>query len=323
MLAAPGGGRLRTGFAKLQAGGMLTWDDLKHFLAFARTGSMLTAAQMQGANHSTVRRRLAALEQHLGCKLVERHLSGYRLTEVGVGLLPYAERVEEAVAACERYAASRDKALTGVVRLACSPTVGERLRRAPLFETFQARFPGLRIELLLSDRLVDLAKGEADIAIRTYGREPEGDSLVGRKIAEDPWAVYASRAYLERHGRPETPEDLARHSVVQFGGPIANHAAAVWLRTVAPHATIGACSESFPGLVLAVKSGAGLAPLSTVLGEAETDLVRVIDRVPELMTHYFLLMHQDMRHTPRVRAFYDFVDSEIKEFRKALVGQLV
>ena len=68
----------------------------------------------------------------------------------------------------------------------------------------------------------------------------------GRKIAEDPWAVYASRAYLERHGRPETPDDLARHSVVQFGGPIANHAAAVWLRTVAPQATIGACSESFP-----------------------------------------------------------------------------
>ena len=187
---------------------MLTWDDLKHFLAFARTGSMLTAAQAQGANHSTVRRRLAALEKHLGCKLVERHLSGYRLTEVGVGLLPYAERVEEAVAACERYAASCDKGLTGVVRLACSPTVGERLRRAPLFETFQARFPGLRIELLLSDRLVDLAKGEADIAIRTYGREPEEDSLVGRKIAEDPWAVYASRSYVERHGRPETPEDL-------------------------------------------------------------------------------------------------------------------
>jgi DNA-binding transcriptional LysR family regulator len=136
--------------------GMLTWDDLKHFLAFARTGSMLTAAKAQGANHSTVRRRLAELEKHLGCKLIERQSSGYRLTEVGVGLLPHAERVEEAVAACERYVASCDTGLTGVVRLTCSPTVGERLRRAPLFETFQARFPGLRIELVLSDRLVDL-----------------------------------------------------------------------------------------------------------------------------------------------------------------------
>jgi len=300
---------------------MLTWDDLKHFLAFARTGSMLTAAEAQGANHSTVRRRLAELEEHLGCKLVQRHASGYRLTDVGAGLLPYAERVEEAVAACERYAASRDSALTGVVRLACSPTVGERLRRAPLIETFEARFPGLRIELVLSDRLVDLSKGEADIAIRSYGREPDEESLVGRKIAVDAWAVYASRAYVERHGRPDGPEDLAHHCVVQFGGTIANLAAAEWLRRVAPHATVGACSESFPGLLLAVKSGAGLAPLSSVLGEAEPDLVRVINRVPELLTHYYLLMHPDMQHTPRIRAFYDFVESEIKGFRKALAGQ--
>jgi DNA-binding transcriptional LysR family regulator len=311
---------LRSGCAQLHTGGMLTWDDLKHFLAFARKGSILTAAKAQGANHSTVRRRLAELEEHLGCKLVQRHLSGYRLTEVGEGLLPYAERVEEAVAACERYVASCDKGLTGVVRLTCSPTVGERLRRAPLFETFQARFPGLRIELVLSDRLVDMSNGEADIAIRTHGREPDEESLVGRKIAEGAWAVYASRSYVKRHGRPDGPEDITHHCVVQFGGTIANHAAAEWLRRVAPHATIGASSESFPGLVLAVKSGAGLAPLSTVLGDGESELVRVIDSVPELVTHYYLLMHPDMRHTPRVRAFYDFVESEIKLFRGALVG---
>ena len=311
---------MRSGCAQLHTGGMLTWDDLKHFLAFARKGSILTAAKAQGANHSTVRRRLAELEEHLGCKLVQRHLSGYRLTEVGEGLLPYAERVEEAVAACERYVASCDKGLTGVVRLTCSPTVGERLRRAPLFETFQARFPGLRIELVLSDRLVDMSNGEADIAIRTHGREPDEESLVGRKIAEGAWAVYASRSYVKRHGRPDGPEDITHHCVVQFGGTIANHAAAEWLRRVAPHATIGASSESFPGLVLAVKSGAGLAPLSTVLGDGESELVRVIDSVPELVTHYYLLMHPDMRHTPRVRAFYDFVESEIKLFRGALVG---
>ena len=142
----------------------------------------------------------------------------------------------------------------------------------------------------------------------------------GRKIAEGAWAVYASRSYVERHGRPDGPEDIAHHCVVQFDGTIANHAAAEWLRMVAPHATIGARSESFPGLVLAVKSGAGLAPLPTVLADGESELVRVIDSVPELVTHYYLLMHPDMQHTPRVRAFYDFVESEIKLFRGALVG---
>src|SRR5204863_9517440 len=127
------------------------------------------------------------------------------------------------------------------VRLTCSPTVGERLRRAPLFEIFQARFPGLRIELALSDRLVDMSKGEADIAIRTHGREPDEESLVGRKIAQGAWAVYASRSYVERHGRHERPKDMAQHCVVQFGGTRANQVAAAWLRRVAPHATIAPC----------------------------------------------------------------------------------
>ena len=80
-------------------------------------------------------------------------------------------------------------------------------------------------------------------------------------------------------------------------------------------------AKAFPGLVLAVKSGAGLAPLPTVLADGESELVRVIDSVPELVTHYYLLMHPDMQHTPRVRAFYDFVESEIKLFRGALVRQ--
>jgi DNA-binding transcriptional LysR family regulator len=299
---------------------MFTWDDLKHFLAFARKGSVLAAAKVQGVNHSTVYRRLADLEKGLGGRLLERHLTGYRLTELGQGFLPYAERVEEAVAACERYLASCDKALVGTVRVTCPPTVGDRLKRTPLFETFHARFPGLRIELLLSDRYVDLSKGEADIAIRRLGREIEDETLVGRKIAQGAWAVYASRPYIERHGRPDCPEDMARHCVVKCDGIIAEHSAGRWLRSVAPHATVTACSESWAALVLAVKSGAGLAPLSTVLGDGESELVRVFD-VPELATHFYLLMHPDMRRVPRVRAFFDFVVSEIRAFRIILAGQ--
>jgi DNA-binding transcriptional LysR family regulator len=130
--------------------------------------------------------------------------------------------------------------------------VGDRLKRTPLFETFHARFPGLRIELLLSDRYVDLSKGEADIAIRSLGREIEDETLVGRKIAQGAWAVYASRSYIERHSRPDCPEDMARHCVVKCDGIIAEHSAGRWLRSVAPHATVTACSESWAALVLAV-----------------------------------------------------------------------
>jgi DNA-binding transcriptional LysR family regulator len=299
---------------------MFTWDDLKYFLAFARKGSVLAAAKAQSVNHSTVYRRLADLEKRLGGKLIERQLTGYRLTELGQGLLPYVVRVEEAVAACERYLASCDKALTGIVRVTCSPTVGDRLGRTPLLETFHARFPGLRVELVLSDRHVDLSKGEADIAIRGLGPEIEDETLVGRKIAEAGWAVYASRSYVERNGRPNCLEDIGHHSVVKCDGIIAEHAAGRWLRAVAPHATVSACSESWPALVLAVKSGAGIAPLSTVLGDRESDLVRVIDSVPDLVTHFYLLMHPDMQRVPRVRAFFEFVVGEIKAFRVILSG---
>jgi DNA-binding transcriptional LysR family regulator len=146
--------------------------------------------------------------------------------------------------ACERYLAASDKALTGIVRVTCSPTVGDRLKRSPFLETFQARHPGLQIELVLSDRYVDLAKREADIAIRSVGRELEDETLVGCKIAEGPWAVYASRSNIERHGRPERSEHIGCHRVVKCDGIIAEHSAGRWLRLVAPQATLTACSES-------------------------------------------------------------------------------
>jgi DNA-binding transcriptional LysR family regulator len=165
------------------------------------------------------------------------------------------------VRAFERHLASCDKELSGVVRVTCTATVGDRLRRTALLDAFHALFPGLRIELVLNDRFVDLSRREADIAIRSQGSKLEDETLVGRKIAEGAWGVFASRSYVERYGRPQCPSDIARYSVVHFDGPIVEHSAARWLRAVAPQAAVTACSESFAGIVLAVKSGAGLAPL--------------------------------------------------------------
>ena len=293
---------------------MFLWDDLKYFLAYARTGSMLAAAKALGVNQSTVQRRLAELEDRLGCRLVMRHLTGYRLTEIGEELLPSAERVEAAAIAFERDLASRDKDLSGTVRVTTGSVLADRLRRTPLIDAFHARYPNLRLELVTSDRFFDLSKGEADIAIRAG--EPQDETLVGRKIADAPWAVYASRSYIDRHGAPERVEDIERHFVVVCGGAIADYPAARWLRAVAPHATVAARCENWSGLVLAVKSGAGIAPLLAYQGDSE--LVCVIDKI-DLLTPFHLLMHRDMQRTPRVRAFADFVASEIGAFR-ALVS---
>jgi DNA-binding transcriptional LysR family regulator len=288
------------------------WDDLRHFLAFARAGSMQAAAQALGVNQSTVQRRIAELEGHIGRRLVERHLGGYRLTELGGELRTAAEDVALAVTAFERHLAASDKGLTGAVRLTCGSSVADRLRRTPLIDAFQARHPGLRVELLISDRTFDLSKGEADIAIRVG--EPRNEALVCRKITDVSWSVYASRAYVERHGRPDDADDLADHLIVDCDGSIANYPGARWMRTVAPHATVATRSDHWQGLILAVKTGAGLAALPHFQGDCESELVRVIDDIG-LVLPFCLVLHRDMQHTPRVRAFADFVASEIKSFR--------
>ena len=288
------------------------WDDLRHFLAFARAGSMQGAAKVLGVNQSTVQRRIAELEECVGHRLVERHLGSYQLTALGEELRPAAEGVEAAVAAFERQLAACDKGLSGTVRVTCGSSVAACLRRTPLIDAFHARYPGLRVELVISDRHLDLSKGDADLAIRLG--EPKDETLICRKIADASWSVYASRGYLERHGRPDNPEHLKGHLVVDCNSAIAIYPGARWARSVAHQATIGARADHWQGLTLAVKAGAGLAAMPHFQGDNESDLVRVIDDIG-LVVPYYLLMHRDMQNTPRVRAFANFVSSEIKSFR--------
>lgn len=296
---------------------MFDWNDLRYFLTVARTGSTIAAAKELGVNQTTVQRRLAELEDRIGCKLVERHPTGYQLSALGQELLPCAKSVEEAIAGLERRLLSIDKALTDTIRITCPEALVNPLVK-PLVDAFQARYPGLLIDLIVTERLLDLSRGEADISIR--GGEPRDDVLIGRKISDNPWAVYASRSYIERHGRPKRPEDIVHHAIVDFG-VAANLHLGKWLQSVAPHAKVAVHSETVIGALTAVKSGAGLAILPVQLGDPEKDLVRVIDPVPELMSKVYLLVHPDLRKIPRVRTFIDFVFSEIDSYRPLLLGK--
>jgi DNA-binding transcriptional LysR family regulator len=293
------------------------WNDLRFLLAVARTGSTVAAAKALRVSQSTVHRRLAELELRIGRQLVKRHPSGYQLTELGAELQPQVERIEQAIDALKRLLASSDKQLAGTVRATCPTMVAYRLQESSLLELFQARHPSLRVELVLSDQILDLAKGQADLAIRAC--EPEDEALIGRKIAEGRWALYASRSYVARHGRPERQEDINRHFIIEGRGAMANYPAVRWLRLVAPHATIGASCDYWSSYVLALKSGAGVAPLIISVGDRESELVRVFDIGPELVTPFYLLMHRDLQRTPRVRAFFDFVVAQIKGFRSVLI----
>lgn len=297
---------------------MFSWDDVRCFLAVARHGSTLAAAKALSVNQSTVQRRIAELETGLGRALVQRHATGYRLTAFGQDLLPYAERIESAAEAFERRKAVLDRIEFGVVRITCPEPVVIRIVKSGLVERFQAKHPGLQIEFLMRDHYVDLAKGEADVALRS-GDTDDG-VLVGRKIADSIWSVYASQNYVQQHGQPETPADIARHAVVALDGPMAGNRAASWLAEIAPHADIAARVSSVLGLVSAAKSGLAVVPMPIALGDNEPDLVRLFDSIPALTRSWRVLAHPDARDTPGVAAFFAFLADEKVALKAVFTG---
>jgi DNA-binding transcriptional LysR family regulator len=284
-------------------------------LAVARHGSTIAAGKALGVSQSTVHRRLGDLEGHIGRELVVRHTAGYRLTEFGRDLLPFAERVEAAVKELEQHVADAARDRRGVIRVTCPEPIVPRLM--PLIERFHAGHPNFQVEFVTSDRYLDLLKGEADVAFRSGDTD---DDLIGRKIADSIWAVYASPVYIERHGKPERVEDLSRHLLVSLDESLANHRVVEWLKTVAPDAKIAARNNSVLGLVYAVKSGIGMGPLPTAVADEQEDLVRVLGPIRELARSWRLLTHPDLRRTRRVSAFFDFVAKERAALKAIFTG---
>jgi len=290
------------------------WNDLKYLLAVAREGSTLAAAKVLRVNQSTVQRRLAVLEQRLGVPVVERHATGYRLSDVGATLLPRIEEVEAAVYGIERHVAGNTA--HGSIRLTCSTSVAQRLMKSRLLDSFYARFPIIQVELILTERVLDLSKGEADIAIR--GGRPSDPQLIGRKIADVPWAIYASHSYVKNNGRLKRPNNFEGHSIIEFTGEIAHLPAARWLRTKALGARIAGRASNLASVQLAVRSGAGMAALPAPLGDLENDLVQMSKPLPELSYPMYLVAHQDLMSVPRISTFFTHC---LEELRPVLRGE--
>ena len=294
---------------------MFDWNDLKYLLAVARHGSTLAAARALDVNQSTVQRHVAELEAQLSLRFFERLPAGYKLTETGQAVLAAAENVAAAIADLER--AFHDVSRASILRLTCPEPIAIRLAQSGMLERFHGSNPGIRLEFVLADRYVDLSKGEADVALRS------GDTvadLVGRKVADSIWAVYASRAYVEQHGAPASVEELAHHPLIGFDKSVSGHRLSIWLDRVAPDARYAALGSSVLGLVSAAKAGVGVAALPVALGGSEPDLVRLFGPVHELTRAWRLLAHRDVRRQPRVKAFFDFVASERAALKPILTG---
>jgi DNA-binding transcriptional LysR family regulator len=294
---------------------MFDWNDLRYLLAVAEHGSTLAAARHLDVNQSTVQRRLSELEARLGLRLVERSPSGYRLTAAGALVLPQAQQVAANVAAFRQKVA--EAAHAGILRLTCPEPIAIRLTRSGFVDRFHARHPDIRVQFVLADRYIDLSKGEADVALRSGDTEGQ---MVGRKIADSIWAVYASRSYIDRNGAPHSVEDLKHHPLIAFDESMTRHRLSTWLHEIAPAAQLAARSNSVLGLVSAAKAGMGVAALPTALGDAEPDLVRLLEPIAELTRAWRVLTHPDARHLPRVEAFFEFVASESDTLGPILSG---
>ena len=297
---------------------MFDWDDLKHFLAVARHGSTTAAGRALGIDQSTVQRRLAGFERRVGQPLVERHPAGTRLTAYGQQLLPHAERVEQQMLALQQFMQSSARELNGVVRLTCPEPIVTRITRSTLLERLAARHPGLHVEFVMSDRYIDLAKGEADVALRSG--DTVDQQLVGRKVGDSHWGVYAGREYVQRHGGVAGLQPLEAHPWIGFDAGMAGHRATLWLQGFAPRARIVATSSSVLGLVQSARGNVGLAAMPCALGDAEPDLVRVLGPVPELTRIWRMLTTRQLRRTPRVAAFFAFMVAELATLRPILNG---
>jgi DNA-binding transcriptional LysR family regulator len=284
---------------------MFDWNDLRYFLAVARAGSTLGAAKRLGVNQTTVARRIDGLEAASGVRLFDRDRAGASLTEAGSDLVVHAEAVERAAEAVEHRLAAQRRGMAGVVRLTTSEALAA-IGVVPALGEFRRLYPDIQIDLVLTDAFLDIEKGEADIALRaSYGLE--SSSLVARKVADDFWGVYCSRAYADAHGIPATREALAGHAVVDSEGALEILPPMVWLRAAAGDAAGGLRCSTVNNMVSGVAAGLGLAALPCGLGDRHPDLIYCQPVTVEGQASFWILTRQDLRQTPRIRAFIDFI----------------
>lgn len=296
---------------------MLNWDDVRFFLALARAGNTVAAGKALRVNASTVARRVQGLEETLSVRLFDRDGVRYRLTDTAHQLLSEAEQVEAAVHGLERRAVLSEQRAAGTLRLTCTEGTAIFMLR-PVLRRFSERYPDITVNVLVSDQFVDIARGEADVALR-IGRTQD-ENLVGRKLAELRWGLYASPRYLEQHGTPAGPEALDRHRVIGYDGQLRDIMAARWLRQHAPDRAFTTACDTLTGIIMVANAGTGIALLPMQLGEKESGLCRIDAPVKGIITPMWVLMHRDMRLVPRIRAFVDFMVTEMRDHGEELLG---
>lgn len=289
----------------------MNWDDIRIFLAVARQGQMLGAARQLQLNHTTVARRVTALEQALQAKLFRRRTNGCDLTSEGEALLTRAEFMESAVLGARADIGNSDAEISGTVRIGAPDGFGVAFL-APRLGALRKRHPSLRIQLVPVPRSFSLSKREADVAITT-ARPIEG-RLVARKLIDYRLGLYASADYLEEYGQPQTAADLKHHSLVGYVeelifSPSLDYAREVWKDWQSDIEVSSAIGQAE-----AVKGGAGIGILHDFVARQASGLVAVLPSLT-ISRAYWTVVHEDMREIKRIKVVSEFIAAEVERNR--------
>ncbi|MFK0385293.1 LysR family transcriptional regulator [Agrobacterium sp. NPDC090273] len=290
----------------------MNWDDVRIFLAVARTGQILAASKRLGLNHATLSRRLTSLEEALKTRLFIRRTNGCELTEEGQRFLGSAERMETEMLNAQASLGRVDTAVAGTVRIGAPDGLGVSFL-APRLGRLTARYPDLKIQLVPVPRSFSLSQREADIAITI--ERPDQGRLVQSKLTDYSLGLYASKVYLEEYGTPQDVEALKQHRRIGYVedlifSPSLNYTGEImrdWDATFEISSAIGQTE--------AVRSGAGIGILHNYIAGQYPELIRILPEIG-ISRAYWTAYHESARQLVRVRTVVDFLQELVAAERR-------
>ncbi len=281
---------------------MFDWDDIRYFLTLQRHGTLAAAGAALMLDPTTVGRRLMKLEDELGARLFDRTPTGYVLTDAGHRLLPRAERIEREALGVERDVAGEDQKLEGVVQLTATEMLTTRFI-APQLRRFRERFPEIQLELQCTNLDVNLARREADIALRLA--RPTQEDLIIKRLSFIHLGLYASVDYVDRFGLPN--DSLASHQMILFAGTPPFRRENDWIEARMDGARVALRSDSVSAIYSATVAGTGIGLLPCLVADHDRHLVRLpLEGAPE-PRQIWQAVHEDLRDSARIRAVLDFL----------------
>lgn len=294
------------------------WDDLRYFLAVVREGTLTRAARGLGVNHTTVSRRMQALQEEVGVRLFDRLPGGWVPTAAGEDVRAVAERMETEVLGLDRRVLGRDERLSGTLRVTTIDMVAHR--NLPHFREFVRRYPEVALELTVGFAPLSLSKREADVAIRATNEPPE--HLVGRRLVRGEFALYAADALVEEVGA-DAPLD--RYPWLGWDPSAGARLTDRWMASHVPDARVACRLDDLRVFESALAAGIGIGFLPCVDGDTLPGVRRLRPVEEGFGMDLWILTHPDLRQTARVRAFMQFfaeaiaADADLYEGRRPRV----